>query len=91
VDRADELLQKGRYAAALAEAKAVLRRDPRNPEAKTIAEEAEAALVVEERIKKARDAIRRGDKDEALEQVKAGLAVNASDGRLMALFRELTQ
>jgi tetratricopeptide (TPR) repeat protein len=91
VDRADELLQKGRYAAALAEAKAVLRRDPRNPEAKTIAEEAEAALVVEDRIKKARDAIRRGDKDEALEQVKAGLAVNASDGRLMALFRELTQ
>jgi hypothetical protein len=35
--------------------------------------------------------MRRGDRDEALEQVKAGLAVNPSDGRLIALFRELTQ
>jgi len=91
VQRADDLLQKGHYATALAEAKAVLRRDPRNSEAKTIAEEAEASLVVEDRIKKARDAMRRGDRDEALEQVKAGLAVNPSDGRLIALFRELTQ
>ena len=91
MDRADELLQKGRYASALAEARAVLKRDPRNAEAKTIAEEAEASLVVEDRIKRAREAMRRGDNDEALEQVKAGLAVNANDARLMTLFRELTQ
>jgi Flp pilus assembly protein TadD len=91
VDRAESLFENGRYAAALAEARAVLKRDPRNAEAKTIAEEAEAALVVEDRIKKARDAIKRGDNDEALEQVKSGLAVNPSDGRLIALFRQLTQ
>jgi serine/threonine protein kinase len=91
VERADDLLQRGRYGAALAEAKAILRRDPGNAQAKTIAEEAEAALVVEDRIRRARDAIRRGDRDEALEQVKAGLAVNANDARLMDLFRELTK
>ena len=91
MDHADDLLQKGRYGAALAEAKAILRKEPGNAQAKTIAEEAEAALVVEDRIKKAREAIRRGDRDEALEQVKAGLAVNANDARLMELFRELTK
>jgi len=87
VDRADLLLQPGRYA----EARAILSRDPANAEAKTIAEEAEAALVVEDRIKKAREAIRRGDRDAALEHVKAGLFVNANDKRLMDLWRELTQ
>ena len=91
VDRADQLLQQGRYAAALAEARAILRRDPASAEAKTIAEEAEAALVVEDRIKKAREAIRRGDRDAALEHVKAGLFINANDKRLMDLWRELTQ
>jgi serine/threonine protein kinase len=91
VEHADDLLQRGRYGAALAEAKAILKKEPGNAQAKTIAEEAEAALVVEDRIKKAREAIRRGDRDEALEQVKAGLAVNANDARLMELFRELTK
>jgi len=91
VDRANDLLEKGRYAAALAEARAVLRKDPGNAEAKMIAEEAEAALVVETRLRNAREALKRGDRETAMAEVKAGLAVSANDARLLALFRELTQ
>jgi serine/threonine-protein kinase len=91
VDRANDLLEQGRYAAALAEARAVLRRDPGNAEAKMIAAEAEAATVVESRLRSARDALKRGDRDAALAEVRAGLAVSANDSRLLALFRELTQ
>ncbi|HYT26041.1 MAG TPA: hypothetical protein VEP73_06130, partial [Actinomycetota bacterium] len=91
VDRANDLLEKGRYGAALAEARAVLRRDPGNAEAKMIAEDAEAATVVETRLKDARAALQRGDRDAALAEVRAGLAVRPSDARLLALFRELTR
>jgi eukaryotic-like serine/threonine-protein kinase len=91
LERANELYEKGRYAAALAEAKAVLRREPGNREAKSLAEDIEADMVVETRLKQARDAMRRGDRDEALVQVRAGLAVKSTDGRLLSLFKELTQ
>jgi hypothetical protein len=91
VDRANDLLEKGRFAAALAEARAVLRRDPGNTEAKMIAEEAEAATVVETRLAEARAALKRGNREAALAGVKAGLAVRPNDARLLALFRELTQ
>jgi serine/threonine-protein kinase len=91
VDRANDLLEQGRFAAALAEARSVLRRDPGNAEAKMIAAEAEAATVVETRIRKAREALKRGDRDAALAEVRAGLAVSSNDARLLALFRQLTQ
>jgi predicted S18 family serine protease len=90
VDHADQQLQQGHYALALAEARAILARDRTNAEAKTIAEEAEAALVVEDHIRKAREALKRGDREGALEHVKAGFLVNANDKRLMDLWRELT-
>jgi serine/threonine-protein kinase len=91
VDRANDLLEQGRFAAALAEARSVLRRDPGNAEAKMIAAEAEAATVVETRIRNAREALKRGDRDAALAEVRAGLAVSSNDARLLALFRELTR
>jgi serine/threonine-protein kinase len=91
VDRANDLLEQGRFAAALAEARAVLRRDADNAEAKMIAAEAEAATVVETRIRNAREALKRGNRDAALAEVRAGLAVSSNDARLLALFRELTQ
>jgi hypothetical protein len=91
VDRANDLLEARKYAPALAEARAVLKRDPRNAEAQTIAEEAEAALIVEDALKKAKEALKKGDKDGAVEELKKGLAVNGSDGRLLALWREATQ
>jgi serine/threonine-protein kinase len=91
IDRANDMLEKGRYAAALAEARGVLRREPGNAEAKMIAEEAEAAVVVETRLHNAQAALKRGDRETAMAEVKAGLAVSGNDARLLALFRELTQ
>jgi Tfp pilus assembly protein PilF len=91
VDRANDLLEQGRYAAALAEARAVLRNDPGNAEAKLIAAEAEAATVVEARLRAAREALKRGNREAALAEVRAGLAVSSNDARLLSLFRELTQ
>jgi len=69
----------------------VMRREPGNDEARTIAEEAEAALVIEDALKKARDALRKGDKDAAIEHLKQGLAVNSNERRLLELWREATQ
>jgi serine/threonine-protein kinase len=90
-DKAGALLEQGRYAAALGEARAVLQRDPANAEARTVAEEAEAALVIEGALRKAREALKRGDKEAALEQLKVGLAVNSNERRLLELWRQATQ
>jgi serine/threonine-protein kinase len=91
LDRASDLYERGRYAAALAEAKAVLGRDPGNREAKSLVEDIEADMAVAARLKQAQEAMRRGDREEALAQVRAGLAVKNNDGRLLSLFKELTQ
>jgi eukaryotic-like serine/threonine-protein kinase len=91
LDRANDLYERGRYAAALAEAKAVLRGEPGNREAKSLVEDIEADIAVASRLKQAQDAMRRGDREEALAQVRAGLAVKGNDGRLLSLFKELTQ
>jgi eukaryotic-like serine/threonine-protein kinase len=91
LDRANDLYEKGRYAAALAEAQAVLRAEPGNREAKSLVEDIEADIAVSSRLKQAQDAMRRGDREEALAQVRAGLAVKSNDGRLLGLFKELTQ
>jgi type II secretory pathway component HofQ len=91
LDRASDLYERGRYAAALAEAKAVLRREPGHREAKSLVEDIEADMAVAARLKQAQDAMRRGDREEALAQVRAGLAVKNNDGRLLSLFKELTQ
>jgi type II secretory pathway component HofQ len=91
LDRASDLYERGRYAAALAEAKAVLGREPGNREARSLVEDIEADMAVAARLKQAQDAMRRGDREEALAQVRAGLAVKNNDGRLLALFKELTQ
>ncbi len=91
VERADALLAAGRYAAALAEARAVLVREPRNEEAQQIAEEAEASLLIEGVLKDARAALNRGDKETAQAELRRGLAVNGNEARLLALWREATQ
>jgi tetratricopeptide (TPR) repeat protein len=84
-------MEKGRYAQALAEAKAVLLRDPNNADAKALAGDAEAAIVIEECVKKARAALKAGDRETALAEAKKGLAVNPSEARLLGVFREATQ
>ncbi len=91
VERADALLAAGRYAAALAEARAVLARDPRNDDAQQIAEEAEASLLIETVLKNARQALSRGDHEAAQVELRRGLAVNNNEARLLALWREATQ
>jgi eukaryotic-like serine/threonine-protein kinase len=91
LERANELYERGRYQVALAEARGVLRREPGNAEARSLVEDIEVDLVVEERLKQAREAMRRGDQEAALAQVRAGLAVRSTDARLLALFRQLTQ
>jgi type II secretory pathway component HofQ len=84
-------MDSGRFAQALAEAKAVLAREPGNAAARELAQDAEAAILVEEAIRKARLALKGGDRDAALVEIRRGLAVNPSEGRLLALFREATQ
>jgi eukaryotic-like serine/threonine-protein kinase len=91
LDRANDSMEKGRYAQALAEAKAVLAREPGNAAAKALAQDAEAAILIEEAIRKARAALKAGDRDGALVEIRRGLAVNPSEGRLLALFKEATQ
>jgi len=91
LERANDLFDRGRFAAALAEARAVLARNPGNAEARTLVEDAEAAVVVEDRIKKAREALKKGDREKALQEVRAGLVVAPSDARLLALFKEATR
>ena len=91
IDRANEHMERGRYAQALAEARAVLARDPDHADAKALAGDAEAALVIEDCVKKARAALKAGDHEAALAEARKGLAVNPSDKRLLDLFREATQ
>jgi tetratricopeptide (TPR) repeat protein len=91
LDRANDLMEKGRYPEALAVARAVLDRDPGNAAAKALAGDAEAAIVIESCVKNAKAALKAGEKERALEEIKKGLAVNPSEGRLLALFREATQ
>ncbi len=91
VDRAEQLLEQGRYAAALAEARGILAREPQNAEAREIAQEAEASLVVERALKLAREALARGDKDTAEAELRKGMQVRPTDARLLALWREATQ
>ena len=91
VDRANAALEGRHYPRALAEARAVLGRDPGNSEAQTIAEEAEAALTIEDCLAKARKALQDGDKATAQEILRRGLSINSNEARLMALWREATQ
>ncbi|HEY7513702.1 MAG TPA: serine/threonine-protein kinase, partial [Vicinamibacteria bacterium] len=91
LERANDHMEKGRYAQALAEARAVLQREPGNAAAKELAQDAEASILIEEAIRKARAALKAGDRDLALVEIRRGLAVNPSEGRLLALFKEATQ
>jgi hypothetical protein len=91
LERAEDLFDKGRFGSALAEAKAVVAREPNNTRAKELIEDAEVELVVESRLKEARAAMERGDGDAALESVRAGLAAKSTDSRLLALWKQLTK
>jgi serine/threonine-protein kinase len=89
LERAEALFERGQYAAAAAEAKALLGRDPGNARAREILEDAEVEIAVESALRAARQALREGDRARALTEVERGLARKPTDGRLTALLRQL--
>jgi hypothetical protein len=89
--RARDLMERGRYAQALAEARVVLERDPTHREATLLAQEAEEAAVIEECLVNAREALEAGDRDRALAEVRRGLVINPSESRLLELHGEITR
>ena len=87
--RADELVSRGRWAEALAEARAVLAAEPRNARAAALAQQAEAELVIDECLRNARAALKAGDRDRAMEEIRRGSQVRKNDPRLLAMFKEV--
>jgi serine/threonine-protein kinase len=91
LERAERLLEQGRYASALSEARAALARAPDSEQARDIIQEAEALLLVEASLQSAREAWRRGDREATRSELRKGLAVRPEDARLLALWREITR
>jgi len=88
---ARDLMERGRFAQALAEARAVRERDPTNREATVLAQDAEAAVRIEECLANAREALLAGDRDGALAEVRRGLAIDPTNSRLLELHGEVTR
>jgi hypothetical protein len=78
----------GRWREALAEARAVLEAQPRNARATALAQRAEAEIVIDECLRKARAALDEGDRERALEELRRGFLVRGNDPRLLAMHRE---
>jgi serine/threonine-protein kinase len=89
LQRAGDLVARGRWAEALAEARAVLDVQPRNAPATALAQRAEAELVIEECLRNARAALDAGDRDRAMEELKRGSRIRPNDPRLLAMFKEV--
>ena len=89
--RAKDSVGRGRWAEALAEARAVLEAQPTNREATALAQQAEAELVVEECLRNARAALKDGDRERAIDELRRGFLVRKDDARLLALHREVVQ
>jgi tetratricopeptide (TPR) repeat protein len=89
LDRADALFEEGRIHSAMAEAKAALRADPGNAEARSLIEDLEVEIGAETALKRARGALARGDREAARREVLEGLRLKPQDGRLTAILRQL--
>lgn len=89
--RAREALVRKAWAEALAEARTAVSAAPNDAEARGLAQLAEAELVVEDCLRKARAALDRGDRDGALEELRRGSLVRRSDPRLIELHRLVVQ
>jgi serine/threonine-protein kinase len=87
--RADDFVARGRWAEALAEARAVLEVEPRSARATALAQQAEAELVIEECLRNARLALKEGDRERALDEVRRGFLVRKNDARLLTMHREV--
>jgi Tfp pilus assembly protein PilF len=89
--RAEEFFQRGRWAEALVEARALLASDPRNARAAALAQRAEEEQVIEGCVQNARAALKQGDRERAEQEVRRGFVIRKSDPRLLAMFREVMQ
>jgi hypothetical protein len=89
--RARDMVARQRWAEALAESRAVLEAQPTSREATALAQQAEAELVVEECLGNARAALRAGDRERAIDELRRGFLVRKDDPRLLALHREAVQ
>ena len=89
--RADDFVKRGRWAEALAEARAALEAQPTNPRAAALAQQAEAEVVIDECLRNARAALQEGDRERALDEVRRGFLVRKNDPRLLAMHREVVQ
>jgi hypothetical protein len=85
------MVARQRWAEALAESRAVLEAQPTSREATALAQQAEAELVVEECLRNARAALRAGDRERAIDELRRGFLVRKDDPRLLALHREAVQ
>ncbi|HXK12852.1 MAG TPA: protein kinase [Vicinamibacteria bacterium] len=91
LQRAEDLVSRARWPEALAEARAVLAAEPRNARAAAAAQQAEAELVIEECLKNARAAIKEGDRERAMAELRRGSRIRPNDPRLLAAFKEVVQ
>jgi tetratricopeptide (TPR) repeat protein len=89
--RAREAMVRKAWAEALAEARAAAVAAPNDTEARGLAQLAEAELVVDDCLRKARAALDRGDREGALEELRRGSLVRRSDPRLIELHRLVVQ
>jgi serine/threonine-protein kinase len=89
--RAEDLVQRGRWAEALAESRAVLANDPTNARATSLAQRAEEEQVIETCLRTARSALEEGDRERAEQEVRRCFPIRKNDPRLLALFREVMQ
>jgi len=89
--RAEDFVRRGRWAEALAEARAVLDARPTSSRATVLAQQAEAELVIDECLRSARRALEDGDRERALAEVRRGFLIRMNDPRLLAMHREVVQ
>ena len=89
--RARDLVSRGRWPEALAEARAVLDAQPTNAEATALAQRAEEEVVIDECLKSARAALAAGDRERALEELRRGSLIRKNDPRLLEAFRAAVQ
>jgi hypothetical protein len=89
--RARDLLRRSRWTEALAEARAVLEAAPTSAEASALAQQAESEIVIDECLRNARIALREGDRERALEEVRRGFLIRKNDPRLLEMHREVVQ
>jgi serine/threonine protein kinase len=87
--RADDFVARGRWAEALSEARAVLEVQPHSARATALAQQAEAELVIDQCLQNARAALKDGDRERALAEVRRGFLVRKNDPRLLAMHREV--